>query len=100
MTGESEYLGFGCKTLLKKRPSNTGWFYSFATYTRSQALVTAVGLFLKGHSQLCGCAVLDTSFFDSEKSLPQPEIKAHLEIRFIFCSVFLDFQSFTEKICL
>ena len=32
-----------------------------------------------------------------EKSLPQPEIKIHLEIRFIFRSVLLDFQSFTEK---
>ena len=32
-----------------------------------------------------------------EKSLPQPEIKVHLEIRFIFRSVLLDFQSFTEK---
>ena len=26
-----------------------------------------------------------------------PEIKVHIEIRFIFCSVLLDFQSFTEK---
>ena len=32
-----------------------------------------------------------------EKSLPQPEIKIHLEIRFIFRSVLLDFQSFIEK---
>ena len=52
---------------------------------------------LKGHSQLCGCADLDTSFSHFEKSLPQPEIKVHLEIRFIFRSVLLDFQSFTEK---
>ena len=32
-----------------------------------------------------------------EKSLPQPEIEVHLEIRFIFVSVLLDFQSFTRK---
>ena len=52
---------------------------------------------LKRHSQLCDCADLDTSFSHFEKSLPQPEIKVHLEIRFIFPSVLLDFQSFTEK---
>ena len=52
---------------------------------------------LKGHSQLCDCADLDTSFSYFEKSLPQPEIKVHLEICFIFRSVLLDFQSFTEK---
>ena len=45
---------------------------------------------LKGHSQLCDCADLDTS-------LPQPEIKVLPEIRFIFRSVLLDFQSLTEK---
>ena len=28
---------------------------------------------------------------------PQPEIKVHLEIRFIFRSILFDFQSFTEK---
>ena len=39
----------------------------------------------------------DTSFSHFEKSLPQPEIKVHLEIRFIFTRVLLDFQSFTEK---
>ena len=52
---------------------------------------------LKGHSHLCDCADLDTSFSHFEKSLPQPEIKVHLEIRFIFCNVLLDSQSFTEK---
>ena len=52
---------------------------------------------LKGHSQLCDCADLDSSFSHFEKSLPQPEIKVHLEIRFIFRSVLFDFQSFTEK---
>ena len=53
---------------------------------------------LKGHSQLlCDCAYLDTSFSHFEKSLPQPEIKVHLEIRFIFRCVLLDFQSFTAK---
>ena len=31
---------------------------------------------------------LDTSFSHFEKSLPQPEIKVHPEIRFIFRSVF------------
>ena len=52
---------------------------------------------LKGQSQLCDCADLDTSFSHFEKSLPQPEIKLHLEIRFIFRSVLFDFQSFTEN---
>ena len=52
---------------------------------------------LKGHSQLCDRADLDTSFSQFEKSLPQPEIKVHLEICFTFPSVLLDFQSFTEK---
>ena len=52
---------------------------------------------LKGHSQLCDCADLDASFSHFEKHLPQPEIKVQLEICFIFPSVFLDFQSFTEK---
>ena len=55
---------------------------------------------LKGHGQLCDCADLDTSFSHFEKSLPQPEIKLHLQIRFIFRSVWLDFQSFTEKLVL
>ena len=50
---------------------------------------------LKGHSHLCDCA--DTSFSHFEKNLPQPKIKVHVEIRFIFCSVLLDFQSFTSK---
>ena len=52
---------------------------------------------LKGHRQLCDCADLDTSFSRFEKSLPQPEIKVHQEICFIFRSVLLDFQSFTGK---
>ena len=51
----------------------------------------------KGHSQLCDSTDLNTSFSHFEKSLPQPEIKVHLEIRFIFLSVLLDFQSFNEK---
>ena len=42
---------------------------------------------LKGHSQLCDCADLDTSFSHFEKSSPQPETKVHLEFRFIFPSV-------------
>ena len=50
-------------------------------------------IFLKTHSQLCDCADLDTSFSHFEKSLPQPKIKVHLEIRFIyfppvFCLIF------------
>ena len=48
------------------------------------------------HSQLYDRADLDTSF-PLWKSSPQPEIKVHLEIRLYFCSVSLDFQSFTEK---
>ena len=53
---------------------------------------------LKGHSHHCDCAdQLDTSFSHFEQSLPQPEIKVHLETLFISCSVLLDFQSFTEK---
>ena len=40
---------------------------------------------------------MDTSFFHSEKSSPQPEIKVHLEFRFNLCSVLLDFQLFSEK---
>ena len=55
---------------------------------------------VKGHSQLYDCDDLDTSFSHFEKTLPQPEIKVHLEIRFIFCSGFLDFQSFTENLFL
>ena len=56
-----------------------------------------VEITLKGHSRLCDCADLDASFSNFEKSLPQPEIKVHLEIRSIFRSVLLDFQSFTEE---
>ena len=52
---------------------------------------------LKEHSQFCHCADLDTSYSHFEKSLPQPEIKVHLEILLIFRSVLLDFQSLTEK---
>ena len=53
---------------------------------------------LKAHSHLCDCTYLDTSFSHFEKSLPQPEIKVHLVIRFIFRSVLPDFQSSTEKL--
>ena len=53
---------------------------------------------LKGHSQLCDRADLDTSFVSFEKRLPKPEIKGtrriHLEIRFNLPIVLLDFQSF------
>ena len=54
-------------------------------------------MYLKGHSQLCDCADLETSRSHFEKGLPQPEIKVHLAIRIIFRGVFLDFQSFIEK---
>ena len=36
-------------------------------------------------------------FSHFEKSLPQPEIKVHLESSSFFRNVLLDFQSFTEK---
>ena len=52
---------------------------------------------LKGHSQPWDCADLDTSFLIFEKSLPQPEIKVHLEFCFNLRSGLLDFQSFSEK---
>ena len=52
---------------------------------------------LKGTRQLCDRADLNTSFSHFEKSLPQPEIKVHLEIRFIFRTVLLYFQLLTEK---
>ena len=53
---------------------------------------------LKGHSQLCGCADLDTCFSQFEKSLPQPEIKVRLEILFnLRSTVVCLIQSFTEK---
>ena len=60
-------------------------------------MVIYMGIYLKGHSQLCDCADLDTSFSHFKKSLPQPEIKVRLEIRFLIPSVLLDFESFTEK---
>ena len=47
------------------------------------------------HSQLWDRADLDTS---SLTFSPQPESKVHLEIRFNFRGVLLDFQSFTEKL--
>ena len=55
---------------------------------------------LKGHSQLCDCADLDTNFSHFEKSLPQLEIKVRLEIRFIFRGFLLDSQAFTENLFL
>ena len=57
-------------------------------------MITAGKNELKGRSQLCDCADLDTSFPHFEKSLPRPEIKVSPEIRFIFLQCF---QSFTEK---
>ena len=59
---------------------------------------------LKGHSQLCDRADLDTCFVSFEKRLPQPEIKGtrriHLETRLNLPIVLLDFQSFTENLFL
>ena len=52
---------------------------------------------LKGTQSALYCTDLDTSFSHFVKSLPQPEIKLHLEIRFIFRNVLFNFQSFTEK---
>ena len=53
---------------------------------------------LKRRSPLCDCADLDTSFLTLKKVYLNPaEIKVHLGICLIFRSVFLDFQSFTEK---
>ena len=54
-------------------------------------------LSLKRHRQLWDRAELGTSLLTLKKSLPQPEIKVPLEIRFNFRSVLLDLQSFTEK---
>ena len=51
----------------------------------------------KGYSQLWGHADLDTCFSHFEKNPPQPEIKVYLKFRFNLRSVFLEFQSFTEK---
>ena len=42
---------------------------------------------LKGHSQLCDCADLDSSFSRFEKRSPKPENKVHLEIHFNLRSV-------------
>ena len=69
---------------------------SFSQHNHSKSMKWKTSL--KGHSQLCDYADLDTSFSHFQKSLPQPEIKVHLEIRLIFHSVLLDFQSFTEKL--
>ena len=51
-----------------------------------------ISTLLMGHSQPWDRVDLDTSFSHFEKSSPQPGIKIHLEIRFNFRSVFLDFQ--------
>ena len=50
-----------------------------------------VRIFLEGRSQHCDRADLDTTFPHFEK------VYLNLKIRFIFPSVLLDFQSFTEK---
>ena len=41
--------------------------------------------------------ILQFYFSHFEKSSPQPEINAHLELSFNLRSVLFDFQSFTEK---
>ena len=62
-----------------------------SVFTKSVAEMT-----LKGHSQLCDRADLDTS----DKSSPQPGIKVHMEWKsapIIRNALFLlDFKSFTE----
>ena len=57
-----------------------------------------VSTLLMGHSQLWDRVDLDTSFSHFEKSSLQPEIKVHLEIRFNFRSVLLDFQWLTKNL--
>ena len=52
---------------------------------------------LKGQSQLCDRADLDTGFLTLKKGLPQPKIKVQPRIHYIFRGVLLDFQSCTEK---
>ena len=76
-----------------------GWFpRRLATSLFPQVLKTVIRkLLLKGHSQFWDRADLETSLLTLKKSSPQPEIKVHQEIRFNFCTVLLDFQSFTEK---
>ena len=54
-------------------------------------------LTFKGTQSALGPRWTGHLFSHFEKSLPQPEIKVHLEIRFNLCSVLLDFKSFTEK---
>ena len=76
-------------------PLRDFWVNSYGLNQAFILLFTHCGL--KGHSHLCDGADLDTSFSHFEKSLPQPEIKVHLEIRIIFRSVLLELQSFTEK---
>ena len=60
----------------------------------------SVHMVLKGHSQLCDCVDLDASFSHFEKSLPQPEIKVHAEIRFIFRSICLIFNRLLKNLFL
>ena len=71
--------------------------FEMAFFRQFHALLVSKKVRLKGHSQLCDCTDLDTSFCHFEKCLPQPVIKVHLEICVIFPSVLLDFQSFSEK---
>ena len=55
---------------------------------------------LKGHSQLWDHTEVDTSFLTLKKVHPNlKSIKVHLEIRFNFRSVLLDFQSFSGETC-
>ena len=55
---------------------------------------------LKGHSQLCDCADLDTSFSRFKKGLPQPDLKVHLSrnpLHFIFAVFCLIFHTIAIK---
>ena len=53
--------------------------------------------YLKGTQSALTALTWTLVFSHFEKSLPQPEIEVDLEIRSIFRSVLLDFQSFTEE---
>ena len=75
------------------------WLITIHIHILGIGLGTSLQLRLTGeHHHLWDRADLDTSFLNFEKSSPQPRLKVHLEIRFDFRSVLLDFQSFIEKL--
>ena len=91
------------RKLGKRENCSTGYSFpvfmwrNHLSYPRFMASFTV----LNGYDfHLCDCADLGTSFSYFEKRLLQPEIKVHLEILFIFRSVLLDLQSFTENLFL